>query len=247
MQQFRLTVSDLAGALFAFSPVEAAVASLRVRAYAGRYPEHLPFVRATAQAYGRLDTELLDRLLGPTRWSPDFVTPRPVAGRTLADELEIILRTPPDTVRTHFLDAYHGHPVPPVLSGPVGPLLERIVAALAAYWEACIAPWWPRIEAVLEGDVIHRARELARGGSAAMLEGLGPNVAWDDSGTLTLTYPFEVPSLDAEVARRGLVLSPSCFVRQAVSTVSEGELPVVIYPARGRATVWDSAPPPAPA
>lgn len=58
---------------------------------------------------------------------------------------------------------------------------------------------------------------------------------------LTLDFPWRVPFDEVGVAGQGLVLIPSCFVRRAVCAVSEGVLPAITYPARGRATAWVSA------
>ena len=62
---FRLEVGDLAATSFAYSPLNEAVASLRVREHPGLYPEHLPFRRATAGAFASLDTGLLSALVAP--------------------------------------------------------------------------------------------------------------------------------------------------------------------------------------
>ncbi|GAA4224850.1 hypothetical protein FHR32_006834 [Streptosporangium album] len=39
--------------------------------------------------------------------------------------------------------------------------LERLAEEIRNYWEAAIAPYWPRIRTLLEGDVLYRARLLA--------------------------------------------------------------------------------------
>lgn len=243
---FRLGVGDLAATSFAYSPLNETVASLRVRKHPELYPEHLPFRRATAASFAGLATELLDALIGENRWTPDFLTPRPSGPlMSLADELATLAETLAGTVSSHLADAYRGAAIPPVLRRPPAKLVPAIVEALSDYWTACVQPWWPRIDAVLEADVVHRARQLARGGAAALFGDLAANLTWSD-GVLGLDRPVEPIADPVDVAGQGLILVPTIFARHAAGTVSEHELPWLLYPARGRATVWESAPAPAP-
>ncbi|MGW0559132.1 hypothetical protein ACWDZ4_00535 [Streptomyces sp. NPDC003016] len=50
---------------------------------------------------------------------------------------------------------------------------------LEAYWQHAVAPSWPRMRAVLEAGILHRAQRLAEGGAAALFTGLHPNVHWE--------------------------------------------------------------------
>src|SRR5215204_2881197 len=44
--------------------------------------------------------------------------------------------------------------------GPAGEVRDRIVAAVSEYWTSCFAPWWPRMLAILQADVVHRAHRI---------------------------------------------------------------------------------------
>jgi DNA-binding transcriptional ArsR family regulator len=59
---------------------------------------------------------------------------------------------------------------------------------LAAYWQACLAPEWPAMEAGLRDDIARRGRALSRRGLPRMLAELSPHVH-PDTDTDTDTDP----------------------------------------------------------
>jgi len=240
MIEMRLQVADLAETSFAVSPLQETVFSLWVWRAPGRQAFHLPWRRASAAAWGRCDVEMLDALVSPRRWLPDFLTPRPATPLTeFAAELAIVRATPAQRVADGLLATYDGAPVPAVLRGHPDAVLSRIVAALAGYWQACLEPWWPRIRAVLEADIVYRSRQLALGGARALFADLDWRVHWRDG----VLYIDRLPGLDyvIDIDGRGLPLVPSLFCRGAITYISADEPPLITYPARGRATVWESA------
>ncbi|WP_197704630.1 hypothetical protein [Jatrophihabitans sp. GAS493] len=167
---------DLGEIRFAVSPLNELTLSLRTWRDPGRYPLHLPWLRATGPARATLDGEMLEALTNADLWTPDFLSPRPVSPLTaFAGELARIRDTPTAVVREH-LAAIHPTGLPPVLSGPTGKVLRRISAALAEYWATCFEPWWPRMRAVLEADIVYRGRMIARLGMAEMLGDVSPRV-----------------------------------------------------------------------
>ncbi|MFC7720592.1 hypothetical protein [Nonomuraea recticatena] len=58
--------------------------------------------------------------------------------------------------------------------------LRAIAAELRAAHDRLIAPHWSRIRAVLEADVVHRARQLAAGGAERLFTDLHPDLRWRD-------------------------------------------------------------------
>ena len=104
-------------------------------------------------------------------------------------------------------------------------------------WRVAIAPDWPRIRLLLDAEVFARARRLAEGGAAGLLNDLHERVRWDGD-TLSVSKRYctaaDVP------AGQGLVLVPSVFVWPAVLGVFSGDVPQLAYPARGVATLWES-------
>ncbi|KAB2363597.1 ArsR/SmtB family transcription factor [Actinomadura montaniterrae] len=249
MYEFRLGVQDLAETSFGMSPLFELVFSLRPRVFPGKHPEHLPWVRETAAAYARLDTDLLDVLHAPHGWIPDFLTPRPSGiGNEIADDLAVLRETPPGIVRHDITAAYRHVPVPPVLSGDPSALLDRICTAFEAYWDACVEPYWTRMRAVLEADLVHRARRLTFGGAAALFAELDDRITWTP-GLVRLAVPSGLaPERAVDVAGRGLVLVPCLFLRGAITMIDEkGPPPLICYPARGRGAIWEHAAPAGPA
>jgi DNA-binding transcriptional ArsR family regulator len=136
------------------------------------------------------------------------------------------------------------------LSGTTAELADRpaaglraIAAELRTVHDRLIAPHWPRIRAVLDADVAHRARVFAAGGSAKLFDGLHPDLRWR-AGRLLLAGD------DCRAVNRGpggLVLipvvlgSPYVMIKKNTSTQT-----TVRYPARGRGAIWmaGTRPPP---
>src|SRR6185312_10279676 len=133
--------------------------------------EMLPRWRAT-------DVEVLEALVAPrSGWLPDFLTPRPTGPFTeFAAELETVAATPWRKVRADLDIAYRGRALPTVLRGRPTAVRDRIAAALADYHRSCIEPHWPRIRAVLDGDIAYRARRLADAGARGLFGDLDARV-----------------------------------------------------------------------
>ncbi|MEU7291659.1 DUF5937 family protein [Streptomyces exfoliatus] len=103
--------------------------------------------------------------------------------------------------------------------------------------ERALAPYWARIQQVLEADVFHRARQVAEHGSARVLSELHETVQWDD-GTLRLVRRH--CSISRDQVGSGLLLVPSVFAWPRVLTRSvHPDPPQLAYPARGFGAVWE--------
>lgn len=246
MIEFRFEVGDLASTWFAYSALQETVLSLRARTNPAGYPEQQAWRTSWESRYRELDTELLDSLIVPKGWVPDFLCPRPATARPEFEaELDVLAATPPERVRDDVLTAYRcgGRPLPPVLTAvrhnPAA-VLVRITEALHAYWTRCLEPtWWARARTVLEGDIAHRGRTLAERGAQALFTELDGRISWQD-GVLRVTDHDPVLrrlALSVDVAGRGLVLVPSLFCRGANTDITPGGPPLISYPARGRATM----------
>ena len=135
---------------------------------------HLPWVRATRAMVADLDLSELFALVpvrGPTA---DFLAPPPTSPLPeFAAELEVVRRTPPDRVAAELAEA-PGLPEPLAqrIREDPGSAIGRLADALQAYWDIALAPHWPRIQALLEADVLWRSRRLALGGARALFEDL---------------------------------------------------------------------------
>ncbi len=244
MHRFRLALADLAATSFAYSPLQETVLSLRMWTHPGVYTWQTPGFDRLRPAFGRLGCqELLRTLIASNRWVPDFLTPRPHGpAPDFRAELAVLRATPPERLRIELEQAFlpHDRVLPaPLAAGLDDParLLARIADALEEYWESCLAPeWWPRARAVLEADLAHRSRVLARYGAAALFAELDDRLRWED-GVLTIRRDWDATDGNVIVDGRGLVLVPTFFVRGAITSISDDHPPTISYPARGRATM----------
>ncbi|GAA1571515.1 MULTISPECIES: ArsR/SmtB family transcription factor [Kribbella] len=238
MIEYELAENDLGEVRFAISPLNELVLSLRTLRDPGRFPLQLPWLRATEAARAELPLDLLRALTNEALWSPDFLTPRPYTplGRIDA-EFAALTGTPAAVVRADLV-AVHPAELPPVLRGRPEKVLDRVLAALRAYWEACFAPYWPRMRSVLEADVVHRGRVMAQAGLAAMFADLDPHVRLD--GAVVSVRLRANLAYRTSTAGRGLTLAPSLFSRRATAPISAAEPPQIMYPARGLATLWET-------
>ncbi|MEU9077309.1 winged helix-turn-helix domain-containing protein [Kitasatospora sp. NPDC048538] len=248
MFEFHLGVDDLAATWFGYSALQEAVLSLRARRSPGRYPEQQPWIAGWQDRYETLDTALLEAMIAPVGFVPDFLTPRPLGPRPdFAAELARLAATPAEVVRADVLEAYRGggnpSPLPPALAALIDDPVElagRTAEALDAYWTRCLAPaWWPRARSVLEADIAYRGRMLSERGAEGLFADLDTRLTWH-AGVLRLVDPH--PAVKAvgttvDVAGRGLVLIPTLFGLGAQTDVTQAGPPLVCYPARGKATM----------
>ncbi|MEU0548224.1 winged helix-turn-helix domain-containing protein [Micromonospora sp. NPDC005979] len=250
MLRLEFSVEDIARTRFASSPLWEVVTSVQALKDPGRHVLHLSWHDVTRRRLSRegVDFPLLSALVPvPSYYVPDFLTPVPdTAAPTLDEELAGVAATPPGLVRTDLermpkpwpalVSALHRDPA----TG-----LARLIDEIRAYWAVALAPHWPRIKRLLDGEVLHRARALAHGGAAALFQGLHPQVSWHEA-SLRVAHPaYEATrALDAGL---GLVLVPSVFVWPGVFSQSNppGQ-PGLVYPPHGIGQLWGSGARPAP-
>jgi hypothetical protein len=225
-----LSAGGVARVRFALSCLWEVMAGVRVLRDPGRHALHLPWanrVRPRLAEAGQLDpgTSLLRHLVPPAPgYLPDFLTPPP-AGLTpdLDQELAVLRATPPDTVRAQ-LDLCPGPRPAAVAALYADPEagLRRLTDEIAAYWRVAVARDWPRIRAVLDAEVFHRARRLAEDGAAGLLNDLHERVRWEGDALLISQRHCAAPDVPDG---RGLVLVPSVFVWPSVLSIAAGDVP----------------------
>ncbi|MFB9364955.1 ArsR family transcriptional regulator [Kitasatospora sp. NPDC001664] len=256
MHRFRLSTEALANASFALSPLQETALGLRLWTHPGRYPVQAPWAEVLRPAFERLPgAPLLLSLVGRNRYVPDFLTPRPTTPQPdFHAELAVVRALPPERLAVELRAAHlpHEQPLPPLLAEGLArdpaELLARIADALAQYWEDCLAPlWWPRARPVLQADLVHRSRIFAERGAAALFADLDQRLEWAD-GVLTIHRDWGDADTDITVAARGLVFTPTCFARGAITSISHDYPPSIVYPARGQGAMSPTPQaPPAPA
>ncbi|MEV4275056.1 ArsR/SmtB family transcription factor [Actinoplanes xinjiangensis] len=239
MLVLRFDADDLASVRFACSPLQEVVMSLWIWQNPSRYAIHLPLVRMSASRLSGVDWPLLQALIGPAGFLPDFLTPHPAVPRPdIADELDAVRATDHDVVRQDLRNAAGAGGLHPRLraadSDPAG-LLTEITATLHDYWRLILEPHWPTLRAALEADILYRAKRLADKGAQGLFNDIDRIMSWGN-GELRI----DEPGLQAEVdvSGRGLTFTPSLFCNRAVTLIDTSQPPRLWYPARGRGTVW---------
>ncbi|HEY3506835.1 MAG TPA: DUF5937 family protein [Actinocatenispora sp.] len=244
MLELAFSTEDVLHIRFAFSPLWEAVVSVRALRHPADRALHLPWVRRARAALADAGTDigpLLDLVIGPpTHYIPDFLTPPPTTPvADLADELAAMRATAPRQVRTDLerLGPRAGPFAARLARDPASGLAE-LSDVVRAYWEVALAPDWPRIRGLAEGEIAYRSRRLAEGGAYLLFRDLHERVTWSGD-TLYVRHQFwhDSRALDG----RGLLLVPSVFAWPNVFTISQRPWqPTLLYPPRGVATVWES-------
>jgi hypothetical protein len=242
MVRFEFGAEDVARVRFAFSPNWELVSSLRALQRPSAHALHLPWVHEARRALEGFDMTLLTALVTPEGYVPDFLGPPPVTPLPdLEAELDTVRRVPSERVR-HEIGVLYGRRRPPAV---LRPLLERprhglrrMTEALAGYWELTLAHHWSRLRSLLEGEVLHRARQLTLGGAELLFADVHEDVAWTGSDlAVDIRHDAVIP-----LGGRGLLMLPSAFYWPRVAVVTDPAWqPSLTYPPRGVATLWDPA------
>jgi DNA-binding transcriptional ArsR family regulator len=247
-----LTTEDLTKVRLASSPLWETVASFGVLLHHGRRTVHAPWAARARRVLPGTDLSPLLAAMCVERVCPDFLSPPPDASAAgFGEELERLGATPPEVVfeevETLVRVEKELFGLPPEEERMLGTYLEdpegslrRLVDTLRRYHDLAIAPYWPRMRELLEGDTIKRGQALALGGVEALLSGLSPRVSYSGRA-LELEKPYE---LVVEPAGRGITLVPCVFAWPRVEVlVQPGYRPTLAYGPRGVANLWISSSP----
>jgi DNA-binding transcriptional ArsR family regulator len=214
---------------FAVSPLWETVAALRVLAAPG--PVHQ---RWTAWAQPRLaelgpDPTLLTTLV-TMPVVPEFLIPTPGArSMDMDSELHFLPRVAkPARVAAALPDDPRLRPL--LDDHPTA--LTAVLDRLRQVHDAVIAPVWPRLESVLQGDIERRARRLVDQGTPTVLAELHPDVAPDPDGV-------RVWGRRVVAGERDLVLVPSAFLWPDVYLRDSPVRLALCYPAHGFGSLWE--------
>ncbi len=250
MVHLHLSTLELTKTRFAYSPLWETVMGYRVMIDPSRLAIHLPWVCEVQQSTGGLDLGLLRAIVQPHGYIPDFVTPPPVTALPeFEDEIAALLATPVQTAQNEISTLLESNPalsdeLEVFQSDPQG-ALQRLADELRLYWSHALEPHWPRLRAMLENDILLRARSLALGGAEALFRDLNPLVRFSN-GILSLDQSLcSCEHGDVSLGGRGLLLMPSAFVWPRLSTILGAPWqPTLAYTPRGVANLWMNEPPP---
>jgi DNA-binding transcriptional ArsR family regulator len=226
MLDLKFTAKDVARTRFAISPLWEVIAAIRVLKAPAEHPLHRPWVERVRPRLAGMDLRPLSELIPvPAPTLPAWLCPPPVAHLPdLGLELATLRATPRDR-----LDGRYDDP---------DAALDRLATTIEQFWAAALAPYWPPILTLLEGDVLYRARRLVEGGADRLFADLDRNIRWTDE---TLSVRHRHVSGTRTLDGRGLLLVPSAFIWPHVFSVTTGPWqPTLRYPPRGIATLWET-------
>ncbi|MFB9625440.1 ArsR/SmtB family transcription factor [Nonomuraea helvata] len=239
---------DLSFLRFAFSPLREVATSIHALRTPGTRALHLPWFKQVRPQLGSELAPLLDLVTG-RGYIPDFLCPVPTGPTPdLTGELAVLRAAPHEVIRAD-LDRMASELGP--LTGCAAQLhqdpaagLERLVHAIETYWQLAIAPHWPRMRTLLEGDLLHRTRQYAEHGPAGVFADMHPAIRWEGRNLHLEQRPEEMSRV---LAGEGLLLAASIFVWPGLfyRTDSPGQ-PIITYPVRAIATLWERGTAPAP-
>lgn len=169
-------------------------------------------------------------LTPPRGYSPDFLTPSDGTA-DFAEGLDRVLFTHRDRLRTD-IDRLGEQKAVSTWASDLRDGLSKAVdglgATMAAYHAHAIEPYWTRIRAAVDADLMVRARLLATSGVEGVLSSLHSTITWD-APVLTIGNP--TIDRDLHLAGRGLRLVPSYFCSGKPMTFADPELePVLLFP-----------------
>jgi DNA-binding transcriptional ArsR family regulator len=239
--RYRFGRDDLLRTRFAIAPLMDLIGAFYVLRNPGRAVMHQPWVTWAGPRTAGLDLSLLDTAapLGGAGFWPVFAGPPPrLPHAEIGGELDRVRATPPTQVRAEILRTYPRGlaAARPFLDDPAGTLAE-LVEQMRAFWDVALAPWWPRISAVLESEIAFRARRLVTAGPHTAFTGLHQTVRWE--GDTLVVHPTGKAPAEVDLAGRGLLLIPAVFTWPKVWPRSDPPWdPALVYPAAGIAEVW---------
>lgn len=243
--RIRAGSADLLRCRFAVSPLWETVNAAR----AFRVPRSRPYLRPWwLRVRDRLPAPSLLALHQAGSYVPDFVTPPPSGpSSSFDDELAQVRHTPPDQVaaelarcRDLLRDPHARSLVDDLLSDPAT-ARHRLADAIAESWEALVRPWWPRLSELLDADIAHRSRLLARHGLGHVIADLDDRIRWQDPA---IHIRVTGPDIAADLGGSGIVLMPSAFTWPNVAALTDPPWqPTLIYPVRGVADLFTGTPP----
>ncbi|GAA1504908.1 winged helix-turn-helix domain-containing protein [Sphaerisporangium rubeum] len=238
--RIHFTADDLARTTVAAAPDplwEVVLSRFRLRE-TGPQPLFRPWLgqlRAHPARLARMrpGARLLDTLVPPGPYFPDFLTPsESEAG--LEHGIEALLSTPRRRLRAELARLGRHHDLPawarPLADGDTA-VLTAVGHALRDYHEAAITPYHAVVHGAVAADRAQRAHDLLGGGVEGLLAGLRPLMRWVPP-VLEVNYDVD---RDLRLGGRGLRLVPSYFCQRVPISLADPVLPpVLIYPIERR-------------
>ncbi|HEX4087627.1 MAG TPA: helix-turn-helix domain-containing protein [Trebonia sp.] len=244
MIELRVAAGEFAHMRFACSPISEAVSSLHAL-HSGRvHPLHRNWSRLAFQRLRRCDTAVLRAFVPGGNCTPSLPVGCLGGSAMIEDQLRCVADWSTDLLRSELEDLWSGAVMPAaarqlIADGSAAP--RRLADALSQYWDLVLRPYWNRIRAVLDAEVLYQGRQLAERGVVPMMTTLHPQLELRGDNL----YLDRCPSARYDLNGQNLLLIPSVFVwpRITFDPGIGGGPPSLMYGSRGVGTVWETAPP----
>ena len=232
MIRVHLTPADLGRIRFGSSAV--LEISLGLRSRGERGDGLLAAAAASVERARRsLRLWLSDPLHEPGRYVPDFLPPRGMGVDVpIAQDLAALRGLEGDRVERHVAFAYPDGVPADLDLFRISPTaaVGRLADEFAAVWQHGIAPIQPALRALVEADLVYRARRLAVDGPEALFTDLHQDVGYRD-GVVEIASDRDA---DLYPGGRGMTLMPTVFAWPRVYAVANPRAhPGIAYPPRG--------------
>ncbi|MBY8870912.1 winged helix-turn-helix domain-containing protein [Micromonospora sp. PLK6-60] len=237
MTTLRLNAADLSRTVLRSAPavlLELGMAGQRL--FRADVPEHLAGWRARTRAALRPQMRpYLDLCRVPDRY-PDLLTP-PRLGSDLDGSLDEVAASPDAAFAAELGPLVESGALPdrlaPLAAGEAG-ARARLRAAMTAFHEVAVAPYWAEITATVRADRAVRGHALLDAGIDRVLRDLSPYLTWSSTGDrYALSYRCAVADdLELVPGGRGVTLLPSYFAPQPYVLDDPAGPLVLAYPVR---------------
>jgi DNA-binding transcriptional ArsR family regulator len=240
MLDLELSVESLGRTSFAVSPLGEVVTSVRLLSSPKTNVVARGWYRAMSKRLTHVDLQLLRAIIPPQpcHAAPTFLAAATAdASTTIDDWLADLETVDPALMRWQVAAAWGGQAPPAAAAALKGrDVVHRLAMAVADYWQAALAPYWPRMRVLLREEISARAEAAARSGTFALFTDLHPTLSVDGPH-----LRIQKAYLDLVTHADQVTLVPSVFVwpRLGVFETAPRRF-VLIYGARGVGTVFDT-------
>jgi DNA-binding transcriptional ArsR family regulator len=240
MITIHMTPDDLVDIRFAYSPLIELVGSYETLVKPSHQLYFTRWIQDAKRTLNRIELPYLSEMIQGQGYIPDFLTPTPVTTRlTIEDEIERMLSVPNEIIRKNIEELIRHSGTSEIremfLVYP-RESLWCVIEEIRVYWQRVLAEHWPRLNTILEDDILYHGRRLALDGVNGLFATLHPVMTYQQQQIL-IDKPKSHGHRELSLNGEGLQLVPAVFASCSIMwQVSPEWRPMVIYGARGAGT-----------
>ena len=242
MHKVHLQSSDLENIRFTYSPLVQLVTS-----YHALY-QNLPaatldvWVEDARHALHGMELVYLNALIAQCSYIADFITPTPpTAENNIEEGLALIAATSTEIIRDNVLRVidYDGeNEIRRHYLAQPREAIDCLLQELRLYWQHTLARHWPRMQTVLENDVLYHARQMALHGIDSMFSDLSEKISYENGVVLLKKHEKRNQKKEWFLEGQGLYLVPMAIYPEGMLyQIAPHWHPMIMYGARG-AGLW---------